>query len=303
MRLQLVGTALLGMALLVPGVCAAQLYRWVDESGLLHVTDDLSRVPGSIRGRVELAGEQEEPRSPESLPNWNRIPGPGQEEPAAPPETAQDAEAPAQPAPPKRHRISVRRAGLELAVTALLDGRVKAQFVVDTGASINTIPRKVVDELGILIDDATPVTVVVGIGGEPMLVPVVELREVRLGDAAVERVEAAGLDTMSYGLLGMPFFNHFRVETDPVRGRLTLEEVDLASVEGVYGGYPEEYWRARFGMIRAQMDKIDAYRSRLPDEFGELHERLDTAERYWSDQYETLELRASQDGVPRTWRE
>ncbi len=302
MRWQLVGAALLGAALLIPGVGAAQLYRWVDENGRLHVTDDLSRVPGSIRGRVELAGEQEEPRSPESLPNWNQIPAPGQPEPAAPSETAQDAEASA-PATAKRHRIPVRRAGLELAVTALLDGRVQAQFLVDTGASINTIPRSVVDELGILIDEATPVTVVVGIGGEPMLVPVVELREVRLGDAAVERVEAAVLDTMSYGLLGMPFFNHFRVETDPVRGRLTLEEVDLASVEGVYGGYPEEYWRARFGMIRAQLSKIDAYRRRLPEEFGELHERVDAAERYWGDQYETLELRASREGVPRTWRE
>ena len=299
---QFLGAALLSAALLIPGVCSAQLYRWTDENGRLHVTDDLSRVPDSIRGRLELEGEQQELQSPDSLPNWNQIPPRGQAVPGARSETGSAAEDPA-PATPKRHVIPVRRAGLELAVSALLDGRVTAEFKVDTGASINTIPRSVVDELGILIDEDTPVTVVVGIGGKPMLVPVVELREVRLGDAVVERVEAAVLDTMSYGLLGMPFFNHFRVETDPVRGRLTLEEVDLASVEGVYGGYPEEYWRARFGMIQAQLHKIDGYRSRLPEEFGELHERLDAAGRYWNDQYETLELRASQDGVPRTWRE
>lgn len=300
MRRQLLGAALLGAALLLSPVASAEFYRWVDAAGRLHVTDDLSQVPDSIRARVEAAAAERPAESPGSLPNWNQIPKPGGAASAnAPPEAADARE----PSEPKRYVIPVRRAGLELAVTALLDGRVNAVFKVDTGASINTVPRSVVDELGIQIDEGTPVTVVVGIGGKPMLVPVVELREVRLGDAVVERVEAAVLETMSYGLLGMPFFNHFRVETDPARGRLTLEEVDLGSVEGVYGGYPEEYWRARFRMLRAQLEKIDAYRARLPGEFGELHARLDSAERYWRDQYETLELRASRDGVPRTWRE
>jgi predicted aspartyl protease len=199
--------------------------------------------------------------------------------------------------------IEVERGGLELAVTALLDGRVRANFKVDTGATINTIPRRVIDELGVAIDESTPLIAVTGISGKPQLVPVVVIGEVRLGDAAVENVEAAVLDTLDYGLLGMPFFNHFRVEVDPSAGRLTLEELEPGSIEGQHGGYPEDYWRGRFAMIRAQLEQIDAARERLPEHFGEFHERLDAAERYWQEQELDLEERASRAGVPRAWRE
>jgi predicted aspartyl protease len=199
--------------------------------------------------------------------------------------------------------ISVERGGLELSVTALLDGRLRAPFKVDTGATINTIPRHVVDELGLAVDEETPLIAVAGISGQPQLVPVVVLGEVRLGEAAVENVEAAVLDTLEYGLLGMPFFNHFRVEVDPSAGRLTLEELPAGSIEGLHGGYPEDYWRGRFRMVRAQLEQIALARERLPDHFGEFHERLDTAERYWQEQELELEDRASRAGVPRAWRE
>lgn len=287
----LAAAALLGALLAAPPV-QAQLYRWVDEQGRLHVTDDLSRVPPSIRDRVasDSADDRRAPAAPAPTPAA-RPAKPASEPPGEPAEE------------PRRHVIPVQRAGLEFAVEARLNGRYRAHFKVDTGATINTVPRHVVDELGIQIDTSTPVTVVAGISGEPMLVPVVTLDEVRLGDASVERVEAVVLDTLRYGLLGMPFFNHFRVHTDPAAGRLELEEIDLSAIDGVYGGYGEEYWRSRFRMVRAQLAQVAAYRARLPEEFGELHERLDSAERYWREQYESLELRASRDGVPRAWRE
>jgi hypothetical protein len=116
-------------------------------------------------------------------------------------------------------------------------------------------------------------------------------------------VDAAVLDTMPYGLLGMPFFNHFRTSVDPVHGRLTLEEIDLDGIEGIYGGYDRGYWVGRFAMIRMTLERIDWYRAQIPEEFTEFVGRLEEVERYWLAQYEDLELRASQAGVPRAWRE
>ena len=68
----------------------------------------------------------------------------------------------------------------------------------------------------------------------------------RIGTVYVENVEMAVLDTMSSGLLGMPFFNHFQVNIDPAQGELRLTEIDLEKVDGVYGGMGEDAWRQRF---------------------------------------------------------
>jgi len=279
---------LLCLALLAPGGAGAQLYRWTDAEGRLHVTDDLSRVPPEQRALAE------QPRASRST--WNRVSTPL-------PETAGDTGAPGGPRGARRHIIPVQRAGLELSVVATLNGRTPARFLVDTGATLNTVPLGVVEQLGIQVDEHTPVTVLAGVSGEPILVPVVTLREVSLGGATVADVEMAVLDTLDFGLLGMPFFNHFRVTTDPASGVLRLEEIDLAAVEGVYGGYPESYWRARFAMLHEIQARIAAFRAGVPSTHGGLLERVERAERYWREQAEQLEHRASLAGVPRAWRD
>jgi hypothetical protein len=282
------GPASLCLALLFPVAASAQLYRWTDAAGELHVTDDLSRVPPEHRPLAE------QPRATDS--NWNQLaPLPDSPEPAeAPPRSAESR---------NRHIIPVERAGLEIAVFATLNGRTRARFKVDTGASMNTIPRGVVEELGISIDASTPVTAVAGISGKPMLVPVVILDRVSLRGASVQNVEMAVLDTLDQGLLGMPYFNHFKVAVDPSRGTLTLEEVDLNTVEGVYGGYGESYWRSRFAMVRQALDQIEVYREQTPSTHTGILESLDELERHWRSEYEELESRASRAGVPRAWRD
>ncbi len=308
MRRELVGLGLgLVVALAAAPPAGAELYRWVDATGRLHVTDDLAQVPPEIRAQVEAAAAPD-PEAPPAAPASVDPPA-LPEAPPAKPSTRLPAAAATRPGPravapaARRHGIAVERGGLEISVEAVIDGRVRAPFKVDTGATINTVPRRVVEELGIPIDETTPLIAIAGISGQPQLVPIVVLGEVRLGDAAVQEVEAAVLDTLAYGLLGMPFFNHFRVEMDPSAGRLTLEELPAGSIEGLHGGYPEEYWRGRFRMIREQLAQIGSARERLPDHFGEFHERIDSAERYWHDQELDLEERASRASVPREWRE
>jgi hypothetical protein len=265
---------------------AQELYQWVDEEGQAHWTDDLTRVPPRYR---EEAVERDLPGAAIQTyqPPAKLVPDG--------PETGVDQ--------PRQHRIRFERAGLEILVPVTLNGRVRAPFKVDTGAMMNTIPRSVVEQLGIPIDDKGRKIVISGIGGQPMLVPVVRLRTATLGEATVENVDVAVLDTMTVGLLGMPFFRHFRVDLDPAQGLMTLEEVDLTQVEGIYGGYPESYWRTSFQMVRAQLEVIEQHRGSISRTFGEMHERLDEAEQYWDGEYDRLELEASRAGVPRAWRE
>lgn len=281
MRLLLL-TALILMVGSTPAT--GELYEWVDEKGSIHWTDDLTRVPSRYRT------DTVERSAPEG--RIQRYEGAARRAPEAAPSPT-----------PRKHRIRIEQGSLEIVVGARLNRRLTAAFKVDTGAMVNTIPRSVVERLGLTIDEDSRRIVVSGIGGQPMVVPVVRLGSVDVGGAIVEGVDAAVLDTMRLGLLGMPFFRNFRVEIDPSTGLMTLEDVDLSGIEGLYGGYPESYWRTSFGSVGTQLRSIEKYRRKIPEAYKDLHAELDDAERYWNAEAERLEIEASRAGVPRAWRE
>jgi predicted aspartyl protease len=278
------------------GIAAApargELYRWVDERGQVHLSDDLSQVPPDQRATAEREA-QSQPNSP----RWNAI------DVKSPVYSSPAARGPSTPERSRIHRIRVERAGTSLTVRALLDGRQNALFKVDTGAEMNMVPRHVVDAMGIPITDSTPTMLVVGISGQPMRLPIVTFREVRLGTASVKNVEMTVNPRSAYGLLGMTYFNHFRVQTDPVAGRLTLEEVDLEGVEGVHGGFGEAYWRREFRTLHRQLQAIETQRELIPGTHVTMQDRLDDREKALRRRLDDLHERASRVGVPRAWRE
>ena len=288
----------------------ADLYRWTDAQGRVHVTDDRSQIP---RGAVVTV-----------QPTRVRPPSPDSEAaPAAPVRGASSGSrgsAPVreshqpvlavEPAAPAReatvHVLRFQRAGQEISLDVALADRVHCDFKVDTGASLNTIPAWAVKELGIDIDADTPTISLVGISGKPARVPLVMIPSVRIGSVYVENVEMAVLDTMSSGLLGMPFFNNFQVNIDPAQGELRLTEIDLAKVDGVYGGMGEDAWRQRFAQLHHRLALIRTAREKVPDESATVAERylerLDEEEAKVQSQLETLEDRAQAAGVPSSWR-
>ena len=285
-------------AALLPVICLlalplhAEVYTWTDEQGRVHMTDDLSKVPAQHRRRAEEA-RRDTVEDPEG---WNAVtPAAAGSRPS--PAAIQKRSA----SKPKKHVLGVSVAGREMRVTADLDGTY-VPFIVDTGAMSCTIPMWAVREMGIEFDDDTPRIMVRGISGKAMMVPVITVGTVRVGSAEVEDVEMAVLDTQSTGLLGMTFFNHFKVTTDPARGLLTLEEIDLNSIAGVYGGLGERAWRSKFAYLNWMLASIDGYRDRA-ESYPEFEERLDQMQDYWEGQLDTLELKASRAGVPRAWRE
>ena len=198
--------AVLLLVTLIASPASADVYSWVDAQGSLHFSDDLGSVPAAqqtaARSVVVAARDT----------RWNVMDS--------------RATVPARSTSSSRsHVVRLEKTGLQMQVRALLNDSVEARLVVDTGAMMNSIPRSLVEKLGIRIDARTPRIQVSGITGKAQLAPVVTLRNLRVGTAVVEAVEMVVLDSLDIGLLGMSFFNHFRVLTDPVRGTITLEEI------------------------------------------------------------------------------
>lgn len=286
----------------------AELYQWTDEHGQVHVTDDGAKVPIGKPVTLEPARTRRGALTKDDLGKPRAAASLTTGMPARPATTSTLPTGKAQPRskPGRVHLLHFARAGNEISLDASLDDRVVCNFKADTGASLNTLPRWAADELGLEIDEDTPTISVVGVSGQAMRVPVVTIASIRIGTLYVENIELAVLDTMSSGLLGMPFFNRFQVAIDPAEGELRLTEIDLDSVEGVYGGVGQDAWRQRFRQLHQQLAAIQKARDSVPPELEtasqSYFERLDREEEKAQTQLDELEDRAQAAGVPASWR-
>jgi hypothetical protein len=123
---------LIGIASLAFG----DMYKWVDEKGTVHFTDDYFKIPERYRTEVE---SREVPKETSPSPA------------KAKPILAAVSKAPE----PKGSEVKlIRKHGVWLADVAL-NKRVKRQFIVDTGATFTVISRQTANELGIVIDKDT----------------------------------------------------------------------------------------------------------------------------------------------------
>ena len=85
---------------------AAEYYRWVDQNGVVHFTDNLHNIPETQRGNAGRIQSIEPPRVPP----------------------------PAIPIVPSKASIPFEKQGQVVIVEATLNKKTAAKFVVDTGA-------------------------------------------------------------------------------------------------------------------------------------------------------------------------
>lgn len=283
------GVLALGALLIAgPGPAGAEIYRWVDEKGTVHFTQDLSEVPPDQRdGAARPAGDSTGAVQTYSPPARAR------REPDSEPSRGA-AEGPV-------YRIRVQKAGNSMQVRARLNGHVVAPFLIDTGATDVSIPKWVADRLGIEVGPDTRRQRYVTANGV-VEEPVVMLDSVQLGGARVEDVPASINESMPVGLLGLSFFNHFSYHVDAAAGVVTLKPNDLAETGALRGGRSEAQWRSSFRALRRQIDAID----RHLDSLGPLRARH--AKRYKERraeierELELLEAEADRARVPDAWR-
>src|SRR5499426_4281984 len=106
---------------------AAEYYRWTDQKGVVHFTDNLHNIPDTQRGNAGRIQSIEPPRLPP----------------------------PPVPIPPSKASIPFEKQGQVIIIEATLNKKTAAKFVVDTGASYTVISSATAKELSIETDQNT----------------------------------------------------------------------------------------------------------------------------------------------------
>jgi clan AA aspartic protease (TIGR02281 family) len=263
-----------------------EMYKWVDEKGTAHFTDDLSNIPEKYRLDVEMRKTPQEVSLPETK---------GKNPPPPTPQTFEK----------EIFEIDLLRRGDVWLTEVLLNGTVKRHLIVDSGSSFTLISRETAKELGLTIDENTPFIAGTTVSGF-ILTPLVTLESVRVGNAEIRDVEATvyTMPSGTDGLLGNSFLNKFKVVLDSLNGKMTLLSMQGEPSPDRPGGYNRDYWVAQFRFYKRNLEDLNRLKTRIESQGarGELI-RVNNAIRYFDNQLTELERRASFAGVPRNWRE
>jgi clan AA aspartic protease (TIGR02281 family) len=178
---------------------AAEYYRWVDENGVLHITDNLHNVPPKLRGNASRIQSQETPRVVE----------------------------PEKPPPPKKASVPMERHGEVVIIEATLNNKRSAKFVVDTGASYTLISSALARDLSIDVGENTK-TMPFQTANGLINAPVTRLDSISVGGMEIRNLTTAVHDAIPdpqvAGLLGLNFLSNFRMDIDTQKRILHLEK-------------------------------------------------------------------------------
>ncbi len=291
--------ALLGAFAAASLPAAAEIFQWKDADGRLHFAQDLNQVPGEFRAQAE-AGSRKEGSGPE-IQRYQPVPAA-----AAPARSARSTAQQAQPGRGGRgaarsYRIPVERAGNVMIVQVRLNDQVTAPFQLDTGASDVVIPRWVADELDLELTGSR--TGIYGTANGVVQQPLVTLSSVDLGGARAENVPATVSASMSHGLLGLSFFNHFRYDFDPVAGFVTLTPNGLVEAGVIKAGRTEAQWRGQFAQLAGRREAIENELERINPNWTVRRDELESFLAENDRQLEVLEAEADDAHVPMAWRD
>jgi len=178
---------------------AVEFYRWVDQSGVIHFTDNFHNIPDQQRPKVGRIQGIESPKTPPA------------------PTTSSLTKA----------SIPFEKQGQVVIVEATLNNKTAAKFIVDTGASYTMISSAMAKELSIDTDQ-TNQTVPFQTANGLIQAPLISLHSVAVGGMEVTNLTAAIHDVVPdgkvSGLLGLNFLANFRMDIDTQKGLLHLEK-------------------------------------------------------------------------------
>ena len=192
-------TLLIGLLLLrTAPSSAAEYYRWVDQNGVVHFTDNLQNVPEKQRGPAARITPIDNPVTAE----------------------------PAKTAPVKAS-IPIEKHGQIVVIQAILNNKRSAKFVVDTGATYTMISSAVAKDLDIDLTQnqrTMPFQTANGL----IQAPLTNLDSITVGGMEVKNLTAAVHDAVPdpqvAGLLGLNFLSNFRMDIDTQKGLLHVEK-------------------------------------------------------------------------------
>lgn len=113
-------------------------------------------------------------------------------------------------------------------ITATINGGTRAELIFDTGASIVSFPADLAKRAGVAPTDADPVIQMQVANGNSVEGRLVFLKEVRVGDFAINNVEAVVMPAEAGeapALLGGSFLRHFTIDMNQATQTLKLTQV------------------------------------------------------------------------------
>lgn len=126
--------------------------------------------------------------------------------------------------------VALRRTqGDSLYVSVVIDGKHTHEMIVDSGASLISLPYKVAVASGLEPKDTDPTIILTQADGQPISAKRITIPSVRVGKFTVENVDAAVLGpeaAYAEPLLGMSFLGNFKVEIDADATKLRLLQVE-----------------------------------------------------------------------------
>jgi clan AA aspartic protease (TIGR02281 family) len=263
-----------------------EMYKWVDEKGTVHFTDDPSSIPEKYRQDAETRTPPKETSTsqPQEKPK-----------PSLPKKVSE----------PEGITVDLVRKHELLLAEVVLNEKIRQHFIVDTGASFTLINLPTAKGLGITIDENTPF-IPTFTASSLIFTPLVTLRSIRVGEAEVENVDVLihNMPSDSVGLLGNSFLNKFKVVLDSINGKMTLYSMQGTPSPDRPGGYGRDFWVGQFRFYYRQLEDLKNIKRKYEGK-GSSSEltRVNNSIRYFENQLSELERKASFAGVPRNWRE
>ena len=178
---------------------AAEYYRWVDQNGVVHFTDNMHNIPEKQRGTADRIQAKGSPKAAE----------------------------PAQRSEATKASIPFEKQGQVVVIEAMLNGKSRAKLVVDTGATYTMISAATAKELDIdpgRSQRTLPFQTANGV----IQAPLASLESINVGGVEIRDLIAAIHDiapnSQVAGLLGLNFLSNFRMDIDTQKSLLHLEK-------------------------------------------------------------------------------
>jgi len=284
-------TGLLMVTFLIPfaSQSEAAIFSYKDEKGAIHFTDDLSKIPEEFRENDKGFRKHKEERD-----SHRATPIPAPAVPIEVPGVISNSGEVQVPLIPV--------SGGNFLVDVLLNGRVKARLMLDTGASFITLSESIGQKLGIFNSGVSAEMPFNTAGGEEWM-PLVALQTVNAGSAQSQLVEASIAKHIKDidGLLGMSFLGDYRFEIDRTNKRLTLKPPSQQG-EMTWGGKPGNWWKGRFEYYASSIRGFDRRAKQMQRKGHQKASNMIKTAEFYKDLKQKLESRAMIAGVPQNFR-
>ena len=177
---------------------ASEYYRWVDDKGIVHFTDNLHNIPESRRGTAK------------------RIQG-----------SVGTRSLPAPPPAPSKASVPFEKHGSVVIIQATLNGKAPVKLILDTGASFTMISSATAKQLEIDTNQNSRSMPFQTANGT-IQAALINLDSISVAGLELKNLTAAVHDALPdpavAGLLGLNFLTNFRMDIDTEKGFVHLEK-------------------------------------------------------------------------------